>query len=303
MTKNMTKNMTENNKENIDTFISVATTELSAIKDTFLPKEDNYSFPCPDTTKEEWFVSNETHKNGFIKRYNNEKEYYDKNSTWSLSIEPFTTDVFIDEDVLNAAKGFFTGPVGIFRGQMVCAESKSFSTLEELKEYTLNECKERDMVLYMTFATERKGFGDLDFFNLSVEEQQKIPTVPLYVWRGTFVDKIKITSNKIMSNKNYKIKLTITDPDTDKSINASMDMNMIQDMKAMNATSALDEMLSTLTSEFDHALDNETKINALKDDLDKTLKFKKAFEELDTEYPDKESTEYKLKRAEILKLL
>lgn len=106
-----------------------------------------------------------------------------------------------------------------------------------------------------------------------------------------------------MSNKNYKIKLTVTDPDTDKSINASMDLNMIQDLKAMNETSALDEMLRTLISEFDHALSNEKKINALKDDLDKTLKLKKAFEELDAEHLDKESTEYNLKRAEILKSL
>ena len=180
--------MTENNKEYVDAFVNTTVTELSAIKDSFLPKEDNY--PVPDTTKEEWLVSNEVHKNGFIQRYNKDKEYCAKNPTRSLGIEPFTTDVFVDEDILNAAKGFFTGPVGIFRGQMVCAESKNFSTLEELKEYILNDCKERDMVLYMIFATERKGFGDVDFFNLSVEEQQKIPTLPLYVWRGTFVDKI-----------------------------------------------------------------------------------------------------------------
>jgi hypothetical protein len=104
-------------------------------------------------------------------------------------------------------------------------------------------------------------------------------------------------------SKNYKIKLTVTDPDTDKSINCSMNMELIQDLKAMHGTSALDEMLQALTYEFDNALSNETKINDLKDDLNKTLKFKKSFEELDAAYPDKESTEYKLKLSEILGML
>ena len=178
----------EENGEYIEEFASTISQELTAIEEKSLPTEDVYTVPV--ITKEEWLVRNEAHKNGFIQQYNDDKEFCDKNPTSSFGIEPFKTEVFVDEDILNAAKGFLTGPVGIFRGKMVCAECINFPKLEELKEYILNKCKECDMVLYMTFATERKGFGDVNFFNLSVEEQQKIPTVPLYVWRGAFVDKI-----------------------------------------------------------------------------------------------------------------
>ena len=89
-----------------------------------------------------------------------------------------------------------------------------------------------------------------------------------------------------MSDKNYKIKLTVTDPSTDKSLSASMDLELIKDLKALNGLSALDEMLHVLTHEIENAVDTQLKIDELKNDLEKTLKIKKAFEDLDAEYPD-----------------
>lgn len=179
----------EKHKEYIEEFASTISQELNTIEEKSLPRED--AFMEPATTKEEWLDRNEYHKNYFIQKYNDDEEWNNKNPTSSFGIVPVKTEVFVDEDILNAAKGFLTGPVGIFRGKKVCAETQVYPNIHEMKTFLLNvQCKTKDMVLYMTFATERKDFGDVDFFNLSVEEQQKIPTVPVYVWRGAFVDKI-----------------------------------------------------------------------------------------------------------------
>lgn len=113
----------------------------------------------------------------------------------------------------------------------------------------------------------------------------------------------QVEQKHYMNNKNYKIKLTVTAPDTDKHLNASVDLNVIQDMKAMNGISMLDEMLHVLVDEFENAEFNEARIEKLKNDRDKTLHIKKALDDLNTEYPDKESVEFKTKRREILQSL
>lgn len=104
-----------------------------------------------------------------------------------------------------------------------------------------------------------------------------------------------------MNTKNYKIKLTVTDPDTDKHLSASMDLNLIQDIRAMNGISALDEILQALLYEFEDATDTEFKIKNI--GPDKALKMNKAFDELKARHPDKNSEEYKNGVADILKML
>jgi hypothetical protein len=153
------------NTECVDCLASTVTEELTCIEESYLPKEDNYS--VPDTTKEEWVKSNEQRKS-----YKEIKE-------------------FVDEDILNAAKGFMVGPVGIFRGKIVAAESQVFEDIHEMKIFLLNvQCKTKDMVLYMTYTTERTDFGGKDSLSFSCEELQKLPKVPVYCFRGKFVDKI-----------------------------------------------------------------------------------------------------------------
>jgi hypothetical protein len=63
-----------------------------------------------------------------------------------------------------------------------------------------------------------------------------------------------------MKTKNYKIKLTVTDPDTDKNLNASMNLNLIQDFKAINGIGMLDQMLHALVDEFENAVDTDEKV-------------------------------------------
>lgn len=109
----------------------------------------------------------------------------------------------------------------------------------------------------------------------------------------------------ISNYMNYKIKLTVTDPDTgtDKHLSASTNLNLIQDLKVMHGISVLDEMLYVLVDELKNAEFNESRLNTLKENLSNTLNIKKALEDLDAEYSDKESTEYKLKRNKILESL
>jgi len=153
------------NTECVDCLASTVTEELTCIEESYLAKEDNYS--VPDTTKEEWLKSNEQRKS-----YKEIKE-------------------FVDEDILNAAKGFMVGPVGIFRGKIVAAETQAFEDIHEMKIFLLNvQCKTKDMVVYMTYTTERTDFGGKDPFTFSDEIIQKLPKTTVYCFRGKFVDRI-----------------------------------------------------------------------------------------------------------------
>lgn len=76
--------------------------------------------------------------------------------------------LIFDEDIIAVAKAFMVGPVGIQRQKCIAAETKTFDSFEQLKEYVLTEANEKDMILYMTFS-------------YSVKD--------IYCWRGVFLDK------------------------------------------------------------------------------------------------------------------
>lgn len=100
----------------------------------------------PDTTKEEW-----------LKTIDSQKDFYNNDGR----------TLIMDEEIINAAKGFFLGPVGVFRNRTVAAEIQRFDNLFEMRIFLINvQCKTKDMVLYVTY--EDKG---------------------VYYWRGVFVDK------------------------------------------------------------------------------------------------------------------
>lgn len=85
-----------------------------------------------------------------------------------------------DEDIIGAAKNFLVGPCGVWRNKAILAETQSFPTFEELKESILNQSQEKDMILYVVYEdTKREYASD---FTVTSES-------PLYVWRGSFLDK------------------------------------------------------------------------------------------------------------------
>lgn len=100
----------------------------------------------PDATKEEW-----------LKAIDGQKHFYNKDGR----------TILMDEEIINAAKGFFLGPVGVFNNKVIAAETQKFDNLYEMRIFLINvQCKTKDMVLYVTY--EDKG---------------------VYYWRGAFVDK------------------------------------------------------------------------------------------------------------------
>ena len=80
-----------------------------------------------------------------------------------------------------------TGPVGIQRKKAIAAESRTYDSLEELKESILTEVKEKDMILYMTFTVEHADPRDISLSSFTVTENY--PKITRYVWRGVFLDK------------------------------------------------------------------------------------------------------------------
>lgn len=137
--------------------------------DSISGKRVESKIEAPDATKEQWFKAMESIQNQYNDHVDEDKERQ-KVTAQDLTFRPdfIYTNIIMDEDVINAAKGFMVGPVGIFRNQCVASMAgKSFSSLEELKSDILVESKLRDMVLYMVF--EKAG---------------------QYFWRGVFVDKI-----------------------------------------------------------------------------------------------------------------
>lgn len=92
-------------------------------------------------------------------------------------------DNFFDEDIIAAAKAFMVGPVSVQNQKAIAAESRTFNSLETLKENILAEAKEKDMVLYLTSTYEK-----LEFHEGTFKVIEDGPKQTKYVWRGVFLD-------------------------------------------------------------------------------------------------------------------
>lgn len=135
--------------------------------------EDNFGYNEPDITKEQWLKGFES----IVDNLNSQLESYNRK-------------IIFDVDIINAAKGFMVGPVGLFRGKMIEAATQTFPSLEEMRVFLLNvQCKTKDMILYMTYEELRSDYGNADPFKMTDEERISVPKVKVYCWRGAFVDK------------------------------------------------------------------------------------------------------------------
>ena len=119
----------------------------------------------PDVTKEQWIKSNESLNDFFKKSLEENKKTLNDTvdakvgSLFSPTYPFKELDIFVDDDIVNAAKGYMTGPICFFRNKAICAEvSKAYDTLEDMKKNILQICELKDMVLYMTLKTDGKYF-------------------------------------------------------------------------------------------------------------------------------------------------
>lgn len=93
-----------------------------------------------NVTKEMWLESLEHAKNIFSKDENNKKT------------------IFVDEDIVNAARDFMSTPVSLFEGKAVEACNVYRDSLEELKSWVNEESKRSKMVIYMTYEMNGKYY-------------------------------------------------------------------------------------------------------------------------------------------------
>ena len=98
--------------------------------------------------------------------------------------------IILDEDIISAAKNFMLGPCGAWRNKALLAETRTFGSLEELKENILKEAQEKDMVLYKVYTYEKVEIDWNVGPPKTLEEIQNRPKTIQYAWRGAFVDKL-----------------------------------------------------------------------------------------------------------------
>ena len=178
---------------------SFVKSKLNLIKDEYLSSGkirivDKDNIPVgetyPDTTKEQWLESANFLIERYKKEFANHEEDTKKNPDTNFPLPIWTPNVFIDEEIVNAAKGFMAGPVGMFRNKAVVAENQVFKNIHELRTFIIDfQCKTKDMVLYMTYTRDRQDFGNRDPFKMTPEERENAPRVTVYGWRGAFVNR------------------------------------------------------------------------------------------------------------------
>lgn len=121
-----------------------------------------------DITKNEWLEAMEKFKDRYKREYTEGKKTYEEGPKAEWMTKPTETNIILNDDIINAAKGFMVGPVGLFRNKAVEAETQKFDSLAEMQIFLLNvQCKTKDMVMYMTFEQNGKYFWRGKFVNRS----------------------------------------------------------------------------------------------------------------------------------------
>ena len=114
----------------------------------------------PNTTREEWDKATEGRQKYFDDEYERLKTWYSEKTKekvgndWiplDTKSEPQRTELILDEEIISMAKGFMVGPVGLYNGRAVAAETHRYDNLAEMQIFLKAQSKNQDMVLYMTY--------------------------------------------------------------------------------------------------------------------------------------------------------
>jgi len=145
----------EMNISDISNFINA---EINKLEEQIKEGKEYKPIQEPDPTKEEWLQSVERAKTYYSKIYNEAKEFFDNNEDKSWCVEPVETHIILDEKIINMAKGYMIGPVGLFRSNLIEAIVQSFDNLSEMQLFLEVQSKTKDMVLYMIYEQAGKHF-------------------------------------------------------------------------------------------------------------------------------------------------
>jgi hypothetical protein len=134
----------------------------------------------PNATKKEWDAAMKSQEEYFEEDYKQKKKWYAEAMTdpskfdWappSWRNEPTKTEVILDEEIVSMTKGFMVGPVGLYNGRCIAAETQKFDNLAEMQIFLKVQAKTKDMVTYMAFKEDKK-----------------------FLWRGTFVERVDLST-------------------------------------------------------------------------------------------------------------
>jgi hypothetical protein len=129
----------------------------------------------PNATKKEWDAAMKSQEEYFEEDYKRRKEWYEQAMAepskfdWApidWRTEPTKNEIIYDEEIISLTKGFMVGPVGLYNGGCIAAETQKFDNLAEMQIFLKVQAKTKDMVTYMAFKQDKK-----------------------YFWRGTFVER------------------------------------------------------------------------------------------------------------------
>jgi hypothetical protein len=147
----------------------------------------------PNATKEEWDAAMKSQEEYFEEDYEQRKKWYAEaiadpsKFDWapvSWRIEPTKNEIIYDEEILSMTKGFMVGPVGLYNGRCVAAETQKYDNLAEMQIFLKVQAKTKDMVTYMAFKQDKK-----------------------FIWRGTFVerDEKKINQTELLAQDIHSV--------------------------------------------------------------------------------------------------
>jgi hypothetical protein len=107
-----------------------------------------------------------------------------------LSHKNTSINLIFDNDIISVAKQFMVGPLTAYQNKAILAETESFHSLQELKDWVLTESQTKDMILYMVLDTDVTDFGGRDPFSYTAAELAALPKKKKYMWRGKLVDRV-----------------------------------------------------------------------------------------------------------------
>lgn len=119
----------------------------------------------PNTTREEWDRATEGHKKYFEEEYERLKTWYSEKTKEAVGndwipidpdSEPQRTELILDEEIINMASGFMCGPVGLYNGRAVAAETQRYPNLAEMQIFLKVQAKTQDMIIYMTYKKDNQ---------------------------------------------------------------------------------------------------------------------------------------------------
>lgn len=170
----------------VSEFASSVTAVLDDIKDPKVARDYKLNLATPNKFSVEEEPITEAEREDFKRKFSREigDVNYSKEEWREIVItyNDISNRLIFDEDIIAAAKNFMVGPVTAWNNKAVVAHTLRFPSFEALKQSVLDQAREKDMILYLTYETTHKTLGP-------APDYEVVSEAPAFIWRGAFLDK------------------------------------------------------------------------------------------------------------------